>query len=1342
MSEAGAKENRRKLWKYLAGTGIAAFVFLGVLAWYATTDSFQLMVRQRLANELERITGGRVELGSIHTIPFRFTVDVRDLTIHGKEAADQVPYAHVDRLIARVKLISVLGAEFGFDSLVAEHLVIHVITYPDGSTNQPEPKVRASQTSPAQRLFSTSIGHLEVRRGDLLFNDQKLPLDFSAEDISANLDYSLLRRHYDGDLLIGKIDSKWDGFRPISWMAEVHFQLGADNLNVKSLSATSGRTHLRASGHVEGFAHPQVSCDYELTLDLAEAGAVARRTELRRGVAHLTGRGSWAGPQFASQGTFQITDLEWRDPALTIPNGHLETRYSLDQQKLSLSAIGAKVLGGEISGDAEVVNWLSAPQGPKLTRTAAQEQKGTVHLKMKNLSAAEMAAAVASTARPLQHLNLAGLASGSIETRWRGAPRFAESQISVTVVPPEKVSPSQLPLNVRAEALYRSAAGELQVAQFMASTRATQVHASGTFSRQASIKLTVSTGDLSEWQPALNALGYQERLPFNLAGRASFTGTATGRLSEIDFVGKIQSQDFRLFIPRTGRPPAHIQCDWLTADVELSPQDVAAHNGVLRHDATYVNFDLNFGLDNRQFTGNSSFEANAQAHNADIAEILASVGHDYPLRGKANLFLHVSGTGAEPHGQGHVQLLQATLNDKPLQQADAAFSFTHDELSLVNIHLKQDEASVTGDGRYNSATAAFQLNLHGDNFDLSRIPNLQTERVSVQGALAFDAEGSGTLDQPVINAKVRLKGLTFNQELAGDLTMEAVTQGADLRLSGRSQFQNARLDIDGTVHLREQWPATLNLHFDHFDVDPILGSYLGKYVTGHSAVAGDLQLLGPLREPKNLRVSGNLSDFFADLGHIQARNNGPIRFTFANGKLNIQQLRLIGTGTDLAVGGTVQLSGERQIDLRAEGHADLSLIHNTNPDFTTSGSVAVDVSLGGTLDHTSAQGRLQVSHGYVQYSDLPSGLSDINGSLVFNQDRLQVENLTAHVGAGDVSIGGYATAYNRQLNFDLTLQGKDVRLRYPPGVSSMTDAQLRWAGTQSASSLSGTATITKLAVTPGFDFASYLQRAAQSSALPQTNPLLNRIHVDVHVLTTPELQMQTAVVRLSGDADLHVQGTMAKPVLLGRADIIEGEVYFSGAKYRMERGDITFTNPVTTTPVLDLQASTRVRDYDVTVNLNGQFDKLNLSYHSEPPLPTADIISLLALGQTQEESAQLQQSGQSPFAQQASSAVLAEALNTAISNRAQRLFGISHIKINPQGITSETTPTQATPLPAVTIEQQVRDNLTLTYTTNVSTTSQQIIQGEYNVTKDLSIVGIRDYNGVVSFEVRLRQRKK
>jgi len=67
---------------------------------------------------------------------------------------------------------------------------------------------------------------------------------------------------------------------------------------------------------------------------------------------------------------------------------------------------------------------------------------------------------------------------------------------------------------------------------------------------------------------------------------------------------------------------------------------------------------------------------------------------------------------------------------------------------------------------------------------------------------------------------------------------------------------------------------------------------------------------------------------------------------------------------------------------------------------------------------------------------------------------------------------------------------------------------------------------------------------------------------------------------------------------------------------------------------------------------------------------------------------------------------------------------------------------QTSPLPAVTIEQPVRENITLSYTTNLAQTSQQIIQGEYNLTSNVSVVGLRDYNGVVSFELRFRQRRK
>src|SRR5947209_10091748 len=55
---------------------------------------------------------------------------------------------------------------------------------------------------------------------------------------------------------------------------------------------------------------------------------------------------------------------------------------------------------------------------------------------------------------------------------------------------------------------------------------------------------------------------------------------------------------------------------------------------------------------------------------------------------------------------------------------------------------------------------------------------------------------------------------------------------------------------------RGDWPSDINLHFNHLDVDSLLRVYLHGRLTGHSAVAGDLQLRGPLRKPHELNVAG------------------------------------------------------------------------------------------------------------------------------------------------------------------------------------------------------------------------------------------------------------------------------------------------------------------------------------------------------------------------------------------------------------------------------------------------------------------------------------------------------
>ena len=1344
MKPLGAKAWRPH-WKLLLLACVAGLVLLAGLAWYMTTDSFQAMVRRRFVAEVERVSGGRVELGSIHSVPLRLEVDVRNLTIHGREQPGEVPYAHVDRLLAQIKLRSALGGELEFRSIVLERPIVHLMVDAEGNTNQPTPRLESlSVGSQLERLFRFSINRLEVRQGGLVWNDRMIPLDFLTQDVSANMDYSLLRRRYEGRLAIGKMKTRLGDYRPLAGTAEVHFELGHNNLLIDALKASSSRSQVEISGRMVNFRQPEISGQYDLSLDLAEVAAITHRPEIPQGRLELRGRGSWSQAAFSGDGRWDLVDFEGGgENCRKVRASSFGGQFALSPQQLELRDIEGRLLGGEVTGDAQILNWQNFFEPSRGAKS--DPEKGILRLRMKNLSLEAITAACSSSARPFEKMQLVGYASGSVDTRWRGTPRNAEAEIALDVAPPAQVPPARLPLRAHAHAIYRFLPGELQVSEFDAETFDSHARAAGTLSARAALKVSVSTTNLGEWDRALTALGYQEPLPFAIHGRATFTGTATGRVSEIAFRGRLLAQDFELeHRGNTLNPQRRSRWDSLSTNLELSPYALSAHHGTLRRGTTLLHFDLSLGLEKRRFTDHSPFAASFEMERAQAEEMLALAGYSYAVTGRLDLSLRASGTRRSPTGQGWFRLTGATLAGAAVDNAQASFTFQGSQLSLDQILLAYEQGQVQGKGTYDLDSHALALNLNGSSFDLAHFPWLGPSPRAIEGRVDFAAQASGTLEQPSINSQIHLRDLSVGKQPLGDYTLEATSLGGDLRIRGHSDFQVGQLEVDGDIHLREDWPAKIDFAFNHLNVDPMVAAYLPSAVTRHCALTGDLELKGPLRNRSQLELSGNVSDALANLGPIPLRNSGPIRFVVSGQVLKVQRFRLTGDGTDLDLEGSVAFGQPSPLDLHVEGHADLALLRALNPAFHSSGEVKLNVDARGSFERPLIEGRLEISEGQIQYGDLPSALSELNGSLVLHEDQLQIESLTGQAGGGSIRFGGYATLYQRQLNFDVTLSAEDVRLRYPPGVSSMTTANLRWTGTTRGSTLSGDATITKLAVIPGFDFGSYLLHTAQESALPQTNPLLSGIRMNVHIVTTPDLEMRTAALNLFGNADLDVRGTAAKPVLLGRADILEGQVVFNGTRYRMERGDITFTNPVTTTPVLDLQASTQVREYDILINLNGPFDKLNLSYHSEPPLPTADIISLLApVGTTQQQFGQVQQqTSSSPFVQQASSQVLAEAVNSALSNRSQHLFGISHIKIDPQGLNQETTPTQTSPLPAVTIEQQVKNNVTLTYTTNVAQTSQQIIQAEYNFTHNISVVGLREYNGVVSFELRVRQAKR
>ncbi len=233
----------------------------------------------------------------------------------------------------------------------------------------------------------------------------------------------------------------------------------------------------------------------------------------------------------------------------------------------------------------------------------------------------------------------------------------------------------------------------------------------------------------------------------------------------------------------------------------------------------------------------------------------------------------------------------------------------------------------------------------------------------------------------------------------------------------------------------------------------------------------------------------------------------------------------------------------------------------------------------------------------------------------------------------------------------------------------------------------------------------------------EPNQYLRGIQFDIDVESASSLEVQTSLTRnIQADADLRVRGTPERPVVLGNISVNSGEIEFFGNKYTINRGEVNFYNAAKIEPVIDMDLETQVRGISVDISFSGPLNKLNFSYRSDPPLETNEIIALLAVGRAPSSTSPLASAQTNTnYLATGSNALLGQAI-APVSNRLQRFFGVSHIKIDPQ--LSDVT---STPQARLTFEQQVSSDITLTYITNLAVANQQIVRVEWDLNK--TVVG-------------------
>jgi translocation and assembly module TamB len=370
---------------------------------------------------------------------------------------------------------------------------------------------------------------------------------------------------------------------------------------------------------------------------------------------------------------------------------------------------------------------------------------------------------------------------------------------------------------------------------------------------------------------------------------------------------------------------------------------------------------------------------------------------------------------------------------------------------------------------------------------------------------------------------------------------------------------------------------------------------------------------------------------------------------------------------------------------------------------------------------------------------LPNGISNANGLIAFNGTEAVIQNLTGETGGGKVSLTGFVAYGPPQMQFRLQATASRVRLAYPQNVTTQVNARLTLAGTTTRSVLSGNVSVLSFVLQENADIGSLLSQAAAPPTVSRPSAgLLAGITFDVRIVTAADVQFRTSITQnLEATADLTLRGTIDHPGMFGRIAITQGDVIFFGGRYTITQGSIQFFNPNQINPTIRIDLETMTQGVTVTLTVSGPMDRLQLSYHSDPPLRFDEIVALLVTGRTPTTDPVL-----APYAapgqnlqQQGLSALLGQGIANPVTGRLQRLFGVTRVSVNPM-VTGITNTPQAT----LTLVQQVTPSITLTYVQDVSSSNPLTVQVEWAFNPRWSILVQRDIYGELNLNFLYKRR--
>jgi len=1338
--------DRRNLIRKIVVVSIAT---LFVLVLIAATSIAVLLNNRRFHDYLLRTAqtqaseslGVRVQIQNFAVNLSNLSLDLYGITVDGAVPYANPPLLQVDHAEAGVRIVSILHGKWYLDSLRIDRPIARIFVDAHGNSNIPTFKSSGNSSSNTS-VFDLAIRHAQLDGGEIYYNNRQSPLSADLHSVDFQASYHILLQQYSGKLAYSDGHLIAGDFRPIAHSLEAEFDATRSTFHLTHAKLSAGASQVLLTATIQNYANPSVDAQYDIGIDGEQVRQTLKNASIPTG--QILTAGSMHYQQSANRTPLQSLSLngELHSRQLNVSTASLRTQvtnlaahYALANGDASLNGLKLNLLGGYLTASGKM-------------NDIGGNSHSQVNGQLQGLSLAALQRLTQSS-RSSQNVGLNGALNAKFSANWTknfntlmantdaiihgSVDRNTGSRTgTVPVVASASSHPASVPFDGAIHGSYTASNGQIALHDSFIRTPQTNLTMNGVVSNRSSLAINLNAADLHEIDSIADLFRTpppgQTLQPLGLGGTASFAGTVQGSASSPHLSGTLKALSLQL----NGT-------SWkvLSTGIDVTPSQVSLQNGDLEPASRgHLHFSASAELHKWSFSSENAIHAELEASQLNIHDLTKLAGQQLPITGSISANASIHGTIMNPAGNGSVMLANLVAYDQPVSGAKLTFNGTGDE-AHADLSLQTPAGGLKGKFSVRPRLKTYEAQLDSQGIDLAKLQVLKVRHVDATGEVSLHAIGQGSFDNPQVSATLEIPKLVVQKQTIANLKLQvnAVDHVANAILT--TSAVNTNIQAKAKVELTGDYLADAALDTQSIALQPLVALYSPEEaasLSGQTEVHATLH--GPLKTPKAIVAHVNVPVLKLGYGAaIQLAAAEPIHVDYKDGIVSLQKTSIRGTDTDLQLQGSIPVEGyapsNAAMSAMLLGTVNLQLAQLFDPDIRTSGELKFNINSSGAMNDPSVGGEINVVDAAYSSADLPVGLQHGNGVLRLTRDRLSISSFAGTVGGGTVTAqGGVALRPNLQFNVGVSAQG--IRMLYPQGMRESVNADLKLSGSTNAAVLGGSVQLSDVSFTSSFDLTGFASQFSGGVATPPTPGFGQNLQLNIALRSTNDMNLVSRALSLSGSANLQVRGTAASPVILGRVNLNGGDVILNGDRFILNGGTVAFVNPYETQPVVNLSLKTTIQQYDVYLRFNGPVDQLRTTYNSDPALPSADIINLLAFGQTTEANANTPATP----ANQAAESLVASQVSSQVTSRISKIAGISQLSINPvlAGGTNQ-GPAGA----QVTIQQRVTGNLFVTFSSNVASTQSQTIQGQYQLSPRVALSATRDPNGGFAVDALIKK---